>query len=196
MRCIVAQEKKIAVPFGTFQTSNLTTYGLSIGIASGAKEITNNKTNGIRLELIGLGLLVPIIPQSPIISSDKELHPDSVSEEINGLNLSATGSVCNCRINGVSVGYVGEIVYQVNGFSATAIMNFVQVHYGIQGAFLYSENYKMNGLQISAFNNSTHTKGLQIGLINSSTDLRGFQIGIWNKNGKRALPIVNWQFRG
>jgi hypothetical protein len=32
-------------------------------------------------------------------------------------------------------------------------------------------------------------------MFNKTLDLRGIQIGLWNKNGKRSLPLINWQFK-
>jgi hypothetical protein len=53
----------------------------------------------------------------------------------------------------------------------------------------------VNGLSIAVLsNNDRHCKGVQVGLFNTCTDLRGFQIGLWNKNTKRSLPIINWNF--
>lgn len=38
-------------------------------------------------------------------------------------------------------------------------------------------------------------KGLQIGIRNKSDNMKGIQIGLWNVNGKRKLPIINWNFK-
>jgi hypothetical protein len=37
--------------------------------------------------------------------------------------------------------------------------------------------------------------GMQLGILNLAEELRGFQIGLWNRNARRALPFINWQFR-
>ncbi len=190
-----AQKKEHYFPIWTFQQSDITIDGISIGLASGIKEIQNTTTNGIKLEIIGVGLLVPLMPMSPIREDDSILNSTIISEKINGLNLSFTGSACDCEINGISAGFVGEILYKVNGVSATFAINIVQIHNGIHLAAIFSENFKIKGLQVAFYNGSKHTKGLQLGVFNSSQDLRGIQIGLWNKNGKRSLPIINWQFK-
>ena len=44
-------------------------------------------------------------------------------------------------------------------------------------------------------NRAMIAKGVQIALFNKSSDMRGIQIGLWNMNGKRSLPLINWQFK-
>jgi hypothetical protein len=39
-----------------------------------------------------------------------------------------------------------------------------------------------------------HGKGVQVALYNKSMDFRGVQLGLWNVNGRRSLPLINWQF--
>jgi hypothetical protein len=38
-------------------------------------------------------------------------------------------------------------------------------------------------------------RGVQIALFNSSMNFKGIQIGLWNKNQKRSLPFINWNFK-
>jgi hypothetical protein len=59
-----------------------------------------------------------------------------------------------------------------------------------------NKHYVSNGLTFAFIgNHDTKCKGIQIGLINSAVDLKGLQIGLWNKNQKRSMPIINWNFR-
>ena len=131
-----------------------------------------------------------------------------VSEKINGLSLSATGTVCDCITNGINTGLIGNINFQVNGITASVFMNFAQKHNGLQLA-MFNESYYLNGLQAGVSNYGAHTKGiqmgignfgrttkgLQIGIFNKTKSLRGLQFGLWNVNEKRKLPIINWQFK-
>ncbi len=220
-----AQEKnkKNYFPIWTFHQRNIKIHGISLGIGSlplSKPRYTN--TNGIKIEIIGTGLFVLLAPKSNVAQTKEEylrLKRTPISERINGLNLSLTGTTCQSITNGVSAGLLGQFNYQVNGISLSLLKNFTQVHNGIQIA-AENESYYMNGLQIGVvngghisagmqtglFNMVEYLKGIQIGLFNGASDLRGIQIGIWNKssashgiqiglwnkNGKRSLPIINW----
>jgi len=205
-------QKKNYFPIWTFHQDSLNIHGVSLGLwtLNGEQRFTN--TNGIKLELIGVGMFIVMFPGHPIAETDsafKKLQNEPLSERINGLNLSLTGADCHCSTNGVAAGLLGQINFQVNGISSTYIMNFAQKHNGIMTSVLFCEAYYMNGLQVSIANTGKRANGVQIGIIrnkademngvqiglfNSSGKLRGFQLGIWNKNEKRALPLVNWNF--
>lgn len=172
-------ERKKHYGVWTFHQKNTTTNGVSLGLAS-FNDTMNNYTNGLKIELIGLGLLIPLAPQNP----NEKLNIDSlmktpISEKINGLVMSGSGTICDCITNGMVVGIIGHSNRKINGVSIALLMNFVK------------EN---NGLQISAFNDSYYMNGLQIGLVNKSQKLKGIQIGLWNVNQKREMPLFNWNF--
>lgn len=188
-------------PIWTFHEKNVNIHGISVGFFSTDNE-RNTNTNGVRLELIGLGVFAPLIPQYPTFGEKR-------SERINGLNLSALGTVGDCLINGLSVGIGGQINYQVNGITLSGMMNLVHKQNGLmiagnnitntmnglQLAFANTTS-EMNGVQIGLpLNESEKTRGLQIGIVNKSKNLRGIQIGIWNVNQKRKLPLLNWNFK-
>ena len=185
------------LPIWTFHQDSINIHGISIGLWSVNGEPRHTNTNGIKLELIGVGILIPLIPRSPIVETDSafiKLKQEPLSERINGLNLSASGSACHCLTNGVTAGFVGQIHYQVNGISASLFMNFTQKHNGIMTA-MFNYAYYMNGLQVGLGNNGFRTKGVQIGLFNKSEKFKGIQIGLWNVNHRRKLPIINWNFK-
>ena len=196
--CVHGQvRKKNVFPIWTYHKKNINIHGISLGLASVFDEPRLTNTNGIKLELIGVGILVPLIPQSPIAQNDSafaELMKAPVSERINGLNLSLSGTACDCVTNGVSAGFVGQITRKVNGISASVFLNFTQVTNGVQAAFM-NESYKLRGLQLGARNHAKSVKGFQVGLINSSRKLKGIQLGLWNVNDKRKLPLINWNFK-
>jgi hypothetical protein len=177
-----AQKRKVIFPIWTFQQMNTTICGVSVGLWSFSDTTRNTHTNGIRLSLIGEGIIVPFVPRSPLAENDSQLlamKKGIPTEAINGINISGTGSGGAYIINGISVGMVGHLTQQVNGISASAI-NFAQIHNGIQVA-IYNECYKMHGIQI--------------GFENHSKDTRGIQFGFWNVNERRKLPLINWNFR-
>ncbi len=205
-----------------FKQEKLQVNGLSLGVASFLDNEIPSNTNGLKIELIGKGLFVPLIPKSPILE-DQSLVLDYKRtygvEKVNGMSLSGSGSACDCLINGISTGLIGQINYEVNGFSASLLMNFAQIHNGIQVAMfnethytrglqtgLFNSNYKMNGVQIGLVNFSDELKGFQFGLLNTSKNIkglqfglfntnknrRGLQLGFWNTNSKRSFPFLNF----
>jgi hypothetical protein len=204
-------KRKNYFPVWTFHQLNIDIHGISLGLWSYSSEPRHTNTNGIKIEIIEVGLAIPLIPRSPIVESDSafsELKQNVRSERINGLHLSASGTACHCLTNGITAGYIGQIHFQVNGISTSLFMNFTQKHNGIMTA-IFNDAYYMNGLQIGFSNNGYKTrgvqagilgnhseeiKGLQIGLFNKSKKLNGFQIGLWNVSQKRRLPIINWNF--
>ncbi len=205
------EERKDYFPIWTYHQSGITIHGISLGLWSSLNAPKYTNTNGIKIELIGLGVLVPLIPRSPVAENDStflKLTKEPISEIINGLSISASGAVCDCITNGISTGLIGQINFQVNGISSSIFMNFAQRHNGIQIAF-FNESYymrglqlgisnygvKSKGLQIGIGNSGTETRGLQLGLFNKSKKLKGVQIGLWNVSQNRKLPIINWNFK-
>jgi hypothetical protein len=191
-----AQKKKNYLPIWSYHQKNVNIYGLSVGIGSFFEPVNTN-SYGVKIELIGAGILAPLIGSSPTITSDSLQNIEMSKprdEYIYGLNLSAAGSVCDCQINGVSVGLIGHIDTQVNGLSGALIMNYSQIHNGLQAA-MFTETYKMTGVQIGLRNNAYKSWGVQIGLFNDSEEMYGLQLGLWNVNQKRKLPLINWNFR-
>ena len=205
-------KRKNYFPIWTFHQDSINIHGISVGLWSFNSEPRFTNTNGIKFELIGVGIGIPLIPRSPIVMTDSafvKLQKEPLSERINGLNLSTSGTVCHCLTNGLTAGLIGQINFQVNGISTSLFMNFSQKNNGIMTA-LFNEAYYMSGLQIGLSNygyktnglqlgllsnGSKEMKGMQIGLYNKSEKLRGIQIGLWNVNQKRKLPLLNWNFK-
>lgn len=202
--CLIAQsayaqlpKRKTYFPAWSYHQRNSNINGFSVGLGSFANSPVNVHSNGIRIEAIGAGIMVPLIPRSPIPTSDTinvTLEPENISEVINGINIATTGSVCDCVTSGINLGLVGHINYQINGFTAAILMNFVQKMNGLQFA-MFNDTYEMNGVQLGVFNVGVKTKGMQIGFFNKAKNLKGVQLGLWNVNSKRKLPIINWRFK-
>ncbi|MFN8273327.1 MAG: hypothetical protein U0X58_00415 [Flavobacteriaceae bacterium] len=191
-------KRKNYFPIWTYHQRNINVNGLALGIGSFnySDKITNTHTNGIKVELIGAGIILPLIPNSPIVSNDslydKMLH-EPLNERINGISLSAAGTACDCAINGINLGVIGHATRSVNGISAALFGNISQKFNGIQMS-LFNETYAMSGLQLGLANSSEKFNGIQIGLINNTRKLNGIQMGLWNVNQKRKFPIINWNF--
>lgn len=203
-------KRKNYFPIWTFHQENANIHGLSVGLANINETPKNTYTNGIKLELIGLGIIIPLIPSSPGPENDSmynETMNQPISERINGVVLSLSGTVCDCSTNGFIIGAVGHINRQVNGASIALLFNHSTLHNGLQIA-LINDSYILNGVQIGGasfseynnggqigiYNKSTKTTGTQVGVVNKTNKLKGIQIGIWNVNEKRKMPFINWNF--
>ncbi len=190
-----AQKQKIRFPLWTFHQRNVDIYGVSLGFFSTVSQ-KNTTTNGLKIELIGLGLAGLMIPESPV-AGDNDGFTTAMSEagtdQVNGIQLATTGSVCHCDVQGLSLGGMLHIHRRINGISAAFVMNFSQEHNGLQLAIINSA-YEMSGLQFGFGNQAQRMRGVQFGLLNQSSDTRGLQVGLWNVNEKRKLPLINWSF--
>jgi hypothetical protein len=179
----LAQKNKSYFPAYTFHKDSVTVNGIAAGLWTVNFKPRHNLTNGVRLELLGIGLGVPLVPKSPLPQNKAEFlttKKDTLSERVNGFNLSGTGSVCACRTNGVVAGLIGQIHNTVNGISVTGMMNFATQLNGIMLSNV-SDAYKLNGLQGGMASHATIANGLQISFVgNGSTKMRGIQIGGFN----------------
>jgi hypothetical protein len=193
-----AQKQKNIFPIWTYHQKNVNIYGVSLGLGSITQSLKNTNTFGLKIEIPGIGLAMPLIPRSMVAENDsifQVFKKGPISEHIYGFAISASGTACDCVTNGVSAGTIGQYNFKVNGISAALFMNMTQVHNGIQMAFLSNDSHISNGIQIG-FGNSAHiNRGIQIGVKNYSDDLRGIQIGLWNVNPRRKMPFINWNFR-
>ncbi len=191
--------------------------GIAIGpIFEGLDYIKNDssksKVNGIVVEILGFGLIMPLMPKSPFFPIDTTqidtvlYGKTDVIKGVNGLVVSPGGFALNAYVNGINISGIGTSTIQSNGISMAMIgshfrANGITAHmfnevvriYGCQIG-LFNHAYLLKGLQLSAVNTSTITKGVQVGLINKTDRLKGIQIGLWNENDKRKTPLINWSF--
>lgn len=166
--------------------------GLAIGLYT--KNIKNRRLDE-RDSLIVRGLALELNPFSIFSLINPRLngpYPDSVNTyyekikkdwqvKVHGVNISLVNTVNEMEIRGLNITPLLTVVDEIHGVSISGINNF---------------SYILNGISIAGVRNRAMiAKGLQIGLFNKSTDLRGVQIGLWNTNGKRSLPLINWQFK-
>lgn len=185
---------------GTFHAKNTTINGFSFGVLPNLKEAHRFvKTNGIRFEIPGLGILAPIGNGSRIsgIESVKgkfNRKDYKFDEIINGINISG-GSIGEINFNGITLAGIAQFGILNNGIAIAGVWNAMDKSNGMQISLLLNESLYNNGVQVAIGNNSIVMNGVQIGILNESKKLRGFQFGLWNKNGKRSLPLINWQFK-
>ncbi len=188
--------------FGTFHTQNTTINGISFG----ALPQLNNKqrfvrTNGIRLEIPGIGLI-------GFMANGSLLRNEKTDEIVNGLNISS-GTIGDISYNGITLALVTQSGTENNGIAIAGLWNGMDNSNGIQIAGLLNEAIYSNGIQIAISNSTEYMKGiqigglnnanekmvgLQIGIWNKSKNTKGIQLGLWNINEKRKLPIINWNF--
>ncbi|WP_299255351.1 hypothetical protein [uncultured Aquimarina sp.] len=142
------------------------------------------KVNGFLIEVEPINLFAYTFGfmNGLLFSSDSSLarNKDDMNVFIKGLTISAVGSMSKSRQSGVTLGGVYTGIYTMRGFSLTGV---------------HTMTYDFEGVMISGVRNQSRMgKGVQIGLFNSCKDLRGIQFGLWNKNERRSLPFINWQF--
>lgn len=193
------ETRKPRLPIWTFHTRNTNIYGIAVGLATvRSKPKKNVNTVGVRIELIGIGLALGLIPESPIAKDEiefKKYFDEPMSEKVNGMALSPLGSICDCSVNGVTIDGFGHYYFENNGISIAGLMNLTQIVNGYQFSIVYNFSYRTNGLQTALFNFSKESNGIQMGIVNSTEKLRGLQLGLWNVNSKRKLPLINWSFK-
>jgi len=210
-------KQKIRGPIWITDDANTDVIGLSLaaypkGIFQGW-DTPMSRTFGVKLELSPLSPFFFLAPQSPLQSdSDKDFQnvlQGNPSEKIYGLNLE-TGNFVEKDIYGISLTAFLHYSRKNNGISLAGVSNTIERGNGLIMAFGGNGVYQANGAMIAFWGNSAHNfsgvqisaenyingrgTGVQIGLFNKATNFRGIQLGLWNKNDKRSLPILNWQF--
>ncbi len=207
--------------------------GISFGVGSFMTK--TSKTNGIKLDIPGAGILLPFVGHlepphgtffmnDSLILASSSVYDTTLQTSTNGVYLSVGGDAEH-MVNGISVnplftlsgatngiglnGFIGFLDI-MRGISITSFWNSNAKAYGITIAGMTNYNIKTYGIQVSLFNKSVcmkgiqiggiHNsayimKGLQIGLFNKSENTTGIQVGLFNKNEKRSLPFINWNFK-
>ena len=121
-QCYAQKPKaKSHFPIWSFNQQDVNIFGISTGLFSVVKKESNAQTNGLRLELIGLGLFLPFAPQSLIAENQNDIEAieKSTKEKVNGISLCPLGSISTCQVNGISIGGIGQYQYKINGLSAS-----------------------------------------------------------------------------
>lgn len=182
--------------------------GMALGVGYFENQrIKFQKVNGLNLEVSPLSLaLVTTSLNVPFESIFVGINDNSVSNasflnditptyiQINGLNISTGGFMGGAQMNGINV-CVFSGINTMNGMSITGVVLATHRFNGLCIAGIANMTDKGNGVQIALSNVSRTHHGIQIGLFNHSKNLRGLQLGLWNTNGKRRLPLINWQFK-
>ena len=145
--------------------------------------------NGIELNINPLGAFMPFL--LTINSLDPETHQPLSSENIEAINFKEYK-----HINGLQIGLINMEKSVINGLDINASGSFESKTNGITLSLVMNKHYVVNGVTFATIgNHDIKCNGVQIGLFNSCKDLKGIQIGLWNKNQKRSLPFINWNFK-
>ncbi|SDJ36558.1 LA_2272 family surface repeat-containing protein [Chryseobacterium jejuense] len=148
------------------------------------------KVNGLGVGGNFLGVFFPVLlffnlPDAiskGSLNDDYEVVPENKMTKINGVQLSLINMEPTVT-NGLEINVSSNI-------NTYAITN------GVAVSPLYNLHHEIKGVSVAPFANvGQKCRGLQIGLYNSCKDFRGIQIGAWNENGKRRLPLINWNFK-
>lgn len=185
-----------------------TVSGLALGVGHfESHKIDCQTVNGLNLEASPISLLLATfainVPFEAVVSGidgDYLTGAAFLEEEtkpyikVNGLNLSSGGFMGGAEMSGLNI-CVFTGINIMSGVSISGAVQGVHDFKGVCIAGLANLTENGNGMQIGVSNVSRNHKGVQLGLFNHSRNLRGFQFGLWNTNGKRKLPLVNWQFK-
>jgi len=160
----------------------------------------NIEASPLSLALVTFGINIPF--EGLVVGlNDSTLQNTSFSDSddptiliINGLNVSSGGFMSGAEVNGLNISVLTHI-NKMNGVSINGSVIGTNKFSGVCISGIANVSNFGNGLQIAISNVSRNHYGVQIGLFNYSKKLRGIQLGLWNTNGKRKLPLVNWQFR-
>ncbi len=212
----IEEKRKLRFPVWITHIKNTDIIGLSLGAfptdLNDKKKLT--RTFGVRLEAFPLSFFYFLAPRSPISRNEdafKLKMKGSVTQQIHGLNLS-TGTFEGIDAYGISITGFMHYSRKNNGISIAGLTNSIERANGIIVSFGGNEVYqgngimlssvwgngakRFNGVQISVENHILEKgRGVQIGLFNDAKNFRGIQLGLWNKNDKRSLPLINWNFK-
>jgi hypothetical protein len=143
---------------------------------------------GSEININPIGLFTPFV--LIVHSLDPKTHYP-VAESIDSISFDRFKIV-----HGIQIGLINMEPTIINGLDINVTGSFESKTNGLTISLVMNKHYVSNGLTFAFIgNHDTKCKGIQIGLINSAVDLKGLQIGLWNKNQKRSMPIINWNFR-
>ena len=187
-------------PVWYFSSHHETVNGIAIGLGDLHKDSCNSTVNGLKVELLGLGVGVGFL-NSNTFSEDSALHASLIDNpvrmtknEVNGFNISLFGTIDDLCVNGVSLGGLAQYIDFVDGAQITGGNSRISGKIsGVQLSGVYNNAIICHGIQLSLLGNKAFDlKGIQIGLFNKSEITYGIQFGLWNVNEKRSLPFINW----
>jgi hypothetical protein len=187
-----AKKEKNKYVIGFIPSSADNIFGIAIGLigSEASCNTPNNKySHGLNFQIFGQGFIQVYYAFNPPF---KQAYTSNlIQNEI----IQIDSSIKRVVHNGLIVSPFGTFTDQVNGVSISGFMSAGKKINGVSVNLLWNLYYKIDGLSMGAFNSSLEINGVQIGVINKTIDLKGIQLGLWNRNAKRSLPLINWNFR-
>lgn len=143
------------------------------------------KVNGLGMGFNFMGIFLPplmLVNLRLPRNDDYVIVPREKMNTINGLQLSLINMEPTVT-NGLEI-------------SVSSNMDTYAVTNGMSVSPFFNLHHEMKGVSVAPLANIGHKcRGIQIGLYNKCDDFRGIQIGGWNENGRRKLPLINWNFK-
>lgn len=166
-------------------------YGIAIGLI-GSESFCDMPftrfSHGVNLQIPGQGFLQTFVVFHPPFKI--AFQNNDIGDQLHQSDTAFKRAVHN----GILISLTGTFSDQINGLSVSGWMSMGRKVNGVSINPLWNLYTRINGISIGLFNSTLETKGIQIGLVNKSVKLKGIQLGLWNKNGKRSLPVINWNF--
>lgn len=122
--------------------------------------------------------------------------------DMNGVNIAGIGLGSGGTLRGLNGAIFGIGAQEIRGLNLAATMK-ADVIAGISVAPAFSRissGGELRGVSLSPYHEvKGHTHGLAIGIVNYTRTLNGVQLGLVNivtenPNGRRMLPVLNWNF--
>lgn len=171
--------------------------GVALGLANNLGDRGETVVCGMNAEIVGAGFLIPLAPNDTgryfyRLPIDGPSHTQNVPV-VYGVDISPGGTIFPGNVLGISVCGMGSGKNRLTGLALHGIYSFTQDMTGLQVS-AFSANHRMTGVQIGIWNRAARLRGVQLGLVNHSLQAKGLQLGLWNRNGRRGLPLINWDY--
>ncbi|MBP1167502.1 hypothetical protein JOE44_004386 [Chryseobacterium sp. PvR013] len=146
------------------------------------------KVNGLGMGFNVMGIFLPPLMLFTLQPDHWNLNNDYVILRCEKMNT----------INGLQLSLINMEPTVTNGLeiNISSNVNTYAVTNGMSVSPFFNLHHEMKGVSVAPLANiGQKCRGIQIGLYNKCKDFRGIQIGGWNENGRRKLPLINWNFK-
>jgi len=146
------------------------------------------KVNGLGMGFNVMGIFLPPLMLFTLQPDHWNLNNDYVILRREKMNT----------INGLQLSLINMEPTVTNGLeiNISSNVNTYAVTNGMSVSPFFNLHHEMKGVSVAPLANiGQKCRGIQIGLYNKCKDFRGIQIGGWNENGRRKLPLINWNFK-
>lgn len=176
--------------------------GIGVGVGGSAKGILVGGIGaGVGGDMIGLSIAgIGIGAGGSVTGLTVTGIGMGAGGDVTGVQLAGVGIGAGGTLRWVSVAGIGIGAPRIEGLAIASAVGAEQVRGVVIAPFYFkiANNGRVNGVNISAFNNVRGTQqGLAIGIFNYARSLDGAQFGLLNyagnkSRGTRLLPIFNY----